>query len=331
MNFMRARVYLLVVLCSVPWLALTPSTSGQDEGEATITVDVSVVNVLATVRDKKGRLINNLTRDDFILEEEGVPQEIRYFSRQTDLPLTLGLVVDTSVSQERLIEDERRASAQFFSQVLRHQKDLAFLISFDVDVELLQDLTDSRKLLGASLDELQIQGSRGGLHPSPVPTSQRPVGTALYDAVFLASSEVLSGQAGRKAVVLISDGFDYGSRVKLRDAITAAHRADVVVYSVRYFDRYFYSRVGLSAGGGSSALKKMARETGGGMFEVRKKQPLRDIFEQIQEELRSQYSLGYTPNAESSNTGFRPIKLRTRDKNLKVQTRSGYYPKPSES
>ena len=112
------------------------------------------------------------------------------------------MVVDTSVSQERLIEDERRASAQFFSQVLRHQKDLAFLISFDVDVELLQDLTDSHKLLQASLDELQIQGSRGGLHPSPVPTSQRPVGTALYDAVFLACSEVLEGQAGRKAVRL---------------------------------------------------------------------------------------------------------------------------------
>ena len=327
---MRAKACFLVVLCSAPWLALAPPTSGQDEGEVTITVDVEVVNVLATVRDKKGRLINNLTRDDFILEEEGVPQEIRYFSRQTDLPLTLGLLVDTSVSQERLIEDERRASAQFFSQVLRHQKDLAFLISFDVDVELLQDLTDSRKLLGASLDELQIQGSRGGLHPSPVPTSQRPVGTVLYDAVFLASSEVLAGQAGRKAVVLISDGIDAGSRVKLLDAITAAHRADVVVYSVRYFDRYYYTRPGFGGGGGSSALKKMARETGGGMFEVRKKQPLRDIFEQIQQELRSQYSLGYTPNRDSSNTGFRPIKLRTRNRSLKVQTRSGYYLKSSE-
>ncbi len=329
MRFIQPLLIASFVACVL--LALLPASRAQEaqEGEgAVITVDVEVVNILATVRDKKGRLINDLSKEDFILEEDGVPQTIHYFSRQTDLPLTLGLLVDTSVSQQRLLGIERQASSQFFSQVLRQKKDLAFLMSFDVDVELLQDLTDSPHLLQRSLEALQIQGGGGGLHPGPVPTNGRPPGTVMFDAVFLASDELMRPQVGRKALVLISDGNDYGSRLTREQAIEAAHRSDVVIYSVRYFDREFYFRAGGLGSGGGSTLKDLARETGGAMFEVRKKNTLAEIFDQIQAELRSQYSIGYTPNREASEGEFRKIKLQAKDKNLKVQARSGYYPKP---
>ena len=319
-------------------VALLPVLSSQEE-DVTISVDVDVVNVLATVRDKQGRLMTGLTKDDFVLEEDGRPQTIRYFTRQTDLPLTIGLLVDTSISQERLIEPQRRASFEFFSKMLRHKKDLAFLISFDVDIELMQDLTDSQKLLGAALRKLRVQGSRSGLHPEPVPTSRRPVGTALYDAVYLAADEMMTPQVGRKALVLISDGNDYGSRMKQKDAIAAAQRADVVVYGVRYYDSQFYnypmgrgrrsSTVSLGGGGGAGTLRKLARETGGAMFEVRRKKPLDEIYDQIQEELRSQYSIGYRSDNDSAGGGFRAIKLIPTRKDVKVQTRAGYYAKAS--
>ncbi len=319
-------------------LALPPSLLSQEE-DITISVDVDVVNVLATVRDKQGRLLTGLTKEDFVLEEDGRPQTIRYFTRQTDLPLTIGLLVDTSISQERLIGPQKRASFQFFSQVLRHEKDLAFLISFDVDIELMQDLTDSQKLLGAALNKLRIQGSRGGLHPGPVPTSRRPVGTALFDAVYLAADEMMTPQVGRKALVLISDGNDYGSRMKREDAIAAAQRANVVIYGIRYYDNQFYNRsMGTGrrgsrtislGGGGASTLKKLAKETGGSMFEVKRKTSLDEIYQQIQEELRSQYSIGYRSDGDPAASGFRTIKLIPKRKDVKVQTRSGYYAKPS--
>ncbi len=320
-------------------VALAPLSRGQEE-DVTISVDVNVVNVLATVRDKQGRLMTGLTKEDFVLEEDGRPQTIRYFTRQTDLPLTIGLLVDTSISQERLIGPQKRASFQFFSQVLRHKKDLAFLISFDVDIELMQDLTDSQKLLGAALNKLRVQGSRSGLHPGPVPTSRRPVGTALFDAVYLAADEMMTPQVGRKALVLISDGNDYGSQMKRADAIAAAQRADVVVYGVRYYDNQFYNRsmgtgrrgsstISLGGGGGSSTLKKLAKETGGSMFEVKRKTSLDEIYQQIQEELRSQYSIGYRSDGDPAASGFRTIKLIPKRKDVKVQTRSGYYAKPS--
>jgi VWFA-related protein len=298
------------------------------EGAASITVDVNVVSILATVRDKDGHLVSNLTKDDFVLEEEGKEQTISYFSRQTDLPLTLGLLVDTSVSQERIIGDESRASSQFFTQVLRLQKDLAFLISFDIDVELLQDLTGSQDLLRSGLSGLRVQGATGGLHPGPVPTSGRQPGTVLFDAVFLAADEMMRNQVGRKALVLISDGVDWGSRVKEDKAIEAAHRADAVIYGVRYVDNGFYRQAGVfGGGGGGSTLRKLARETGGDMYEVSRKHPLSEIYDTIQNELRNQYSIGYSSNLDSSDTGFRKIKLSTKNKSLKVQARSGYYPK----
>tara|TARA_Y100000588_G_scaffold394477_1_gene515153 strand:- start:4052 stop:5029 length:978 start_codon:yes stop_codon:yes gene_type:complete len=319
---MSSVIVVALVVLSPTHLSAQTTT---DSKIPTISIDVQVVNVLASVRDKSGQLVNNLTRDDFVVVEDGEPQEIRYFARQTDLPLTIGLLVDTSVSQERVIDPQKQAAAQFFEEILRHDKDLAFLISFDVDIELLQDLTNSRKLLNTSLQRLRVQGSRGGLYPGPVPQSRRPVGTALFDSVYLAAQEVLRAQVGRKAVVLISDGNDYGSRIKRKEAIEAAHRADVVVYGIRYLDREFYFRAGSSGGGGGATLKKIAKATGGNLFEVKEKMPLRAIFTQIQKELRNQYSIGYRSNHTPGPPAFRRIELRTKRKDLTVQARNGYY------
>ena len=250
------------------------------EDSATFKVDVSVVNILASVRDRDGKIVSDLGKDDFVLEENGKGQEIRYFSRQTDLPMLVGLLVDTSLSQRRLIQNERDASYKFFEQVLRPENDTAFVIRFDTEVELLQDLTNSRPALEAALNDLEVkspfgrtagsgrshfQGWPGGTtwpgggtgwpggrrrQPRPGGGGQRgpggqhgriKVGTALYDSVFLAADEVLRQKTGRKAIILISDGVDAGSKVSQSTAIEAAQRADAIVYSIRYYDSDAYA------------------------------------------------------------------------------------------
>lgn len=286
--------------------------------EATIKVDVDVVSVYASVRDRKGAYIKNLTKDDFTVFEDGKKQEIRYFSRESDLPLTIGLLVDVSRSQEGLIEIEKRAGAQFFQQVLR-PKDAAFVISFGSEAELLQDLTNSQRLLAKGLDGLRLNASVGGLHPSPTGAKQR--GTILYDAVYLAAAEKLKDEVGRKVIVLITDGMDFGSRVSLPEAITAAHKSDAIIYSVYYVDPRVYGWGGYS----DSDLKKMSEETGGRVFRVDRKNDLEDIFRQIQEEVRSQYAIGYNPGGQSGPGGFRKIEIRTSNRDLKVLARKGYY------
>lgn len=287
-----------------------------------ITVDVDVVNVLASVRDKNGRLVANLGKDDFIVKEDGQPQEIRYFARETDLPLTMGLLVDVSRSQGNLIETEKSAAQSFFANVLR-KKDLAFLISFGEEAELLQDFTGSPALLRERLERLRISAPVSGLHPGPVPTIHKPRGTVLYDAVYLAAREKLAREVGRKAIILITDGVDMGSRLSREQAIEAAQRADAAIYGIYYVD---HSAYGFGFGAPSdSDLKKMAEQTGGRVYKVDRKHSLADIFRELQEELRSQYAIGYTPSNPAKDGGFRKLEVRTRDKNLKVQARTGYY------
>src|SRR5579864_2022193 len=216
-----------------------PATFGQDE--PTIKVEVNVVNILFTVRDKRGGLIGNLNKDDFTIFEDGKQQDIKYFNRETDLPLTIGLLIDVSASQGNLIDIERNAAYQFFGSVLRKQ-DLAFLISFGADAELLQDYTNSPALLRKGLQGLQVNSDVGGLHPGPVPTVYQPRGTILYDAVYLAASDQLKGQVGRKVLVLITDGEDQGSRYTIKQAIESAQKADAIVYGFYYVDRGFYQQ-----------------------------------------------------------------------------------------
>jgi VWFA-related protein len=317
---------------------------------ATFKVDVRVVNVLATVRERKGRIVNDLAKEDFILEEDGKPQQIQYFSRQTDEPLIIGLLVDTSFSQRNLIEDERNASFQFLEQVLRPSCDQAFLIKFDSEAELLQDLTNSREKMKKALEGLktpddQASGRRqgwpgggrqgwpgGGGQGRPGRSWRGGMGTVLFDSVFLASDEIFRKQEGRKAIILISDGVDWASKLAPRDAIEAAQRADTLIYSIRYYDPDAYDFNQPTVFGrsedkeGRNVLKSLSNETGGRMFEVTRKLKLKDTYETIQEELRNQYYLGYTP-PERKIPGFHRISLRTRVPNVEVITRTGYYTK----
>ena len=339
--------------------ALLPASKWlRAQDQTTFSTDVKVVNVFATVRDKKGQIVKNLTKDDFALEEDTHPQTIRYFSREIDLPLTLGLLVDTSMSQRRVLGEERSASYKFFDQVLRPDKDMAFVIHFDREVELLKDLTSSKKDLDAGLDQLdtpQMQsrdqggggggGDNGGYPGGRGGGGRRGGGgggTLLYDAILLSSNEIMKKQHGRKAVILLTDGVDRNSKTSLTGAIESAQRADTLVYSILFKGPEEYGGgfggpgMGRRHGGGGrfpqqqrsdgkKILEQISKETGGAFFEVSKKQPIEKIYDQIQEELRSQYNLGYTSDQTNAGAGFRKITLTAKEKGLVVQARDGYY------
>jgi VWFA-related protein len=287
----------------------------------TLKVDVDVVSILASVRDKKGSLIPSLNKDDFTVLEDGKPQTIKYFTRESDLPLTIGLLVDVSRSQENLIDIERRAADQFFRQVLR-KKDIAFLISFGEESELLQDYTSSPRLLLEGLNQLRVSGGAGGIHPGPVPTISQPRGTVLFDAVYLAGNEKLKGEVGRKVIVVITDGVDQGSKLTRSQAIEAAQKADAVIYSIDYEDPRYHGMWGPS---GDSDLKKMSDETGGHVYKVDRKNTLEQVFKELQDEMRTQYLIGYSPSNEVKDGGYRHLEIRTSNKDLRVQARKGYY------
>ena len=286
-----------------------------------IKVDVSVVNVLCTVRDKKGGLVPHLNKDDFTILEDGKPQPIKYFTPETDLPLTIGMLVDVSGSQENLIGIERNAASAFFSQVLR-KKDEAFLIAFGPEAELLQDYTNSTRLLNEGLNQLRVHGGVGGITPGPVPIDPR--GTILYDAVYLAANDKLRTEVGRKVIVVITDGVDEGSRLTNDQGIEAAQKADAVIYSILYADPRFRGPFG-NFGGGESALHKMSDATGGRVFRVDRGHTLDQIFRELQDEMRSQYSIGYTPSNDSKDGSYRKLDIKLASKDMKAQARKGYY------
>jgi VWFA-related protein len=294
------------------------------QDQDTIKVEVNLVNVLCTVRNKSGGLIGNLEKGDFKIFEDGKEQEIKNFTRETDLPLTIGLLVDTSKSQERLIDIEKRAAYQFFSKVLR-QKDEAFLMQFGAEAELLQDSTNSPKILQKGLDELRLSVPLGGLHPGPVPTMQNQAGTILYDATYLAANEKLRGEVGRKAIVLITDGVDTGSKISRDKSIEAAQKADSIIYSIYYVDRAAYGFGNFGGGGGEGELRRMSSETGGQVFKVEKNHTLDEIFQEIQDEMRSQYAITYQPPNPKRDGSYHKIEIRVAGKDYKVQARKGYY------
>ena len=352
----------------------THAQAANGQGVATMSVDVKVVTLPVTVRDKKGQIVRNLTKDDFDLQEDGRPQVIKYFTQDTNLPLTLGLLVDTSLSQRNVLDQERSASKVFLDQMLTNAKDKAFLIHFDREVELLQDLTSSHDKLEGALQLLntpQLERAGGSSDPQSSdpqsapgsqPRASRGGGTLLYDAIFLASNELMKKQQGRKALIVLSDGDDRGSRESLQSAIEAAQRADTVVYSILFADKHENSNgfggpgsgrshIGFPGGGypgggwpggggggrgggrspqeprvdGKKILDQISRETGGRLYEVSKKQAIDQIYDSIAEELRTQYNLGYTPDKSNAETGYHKISLAAKQKDYVVQTRDGYY------
>jgi VWFA-related protein len=313
-------------------------------------VSTVVVNVPATVHNKHGQIIRDLKKEDFILQEDGQQREIHYFALDADLPLTLGLLVDTSLSQRRVLEDERRASYKFLDDMLR-QEDKAFIIHFDREAELLQDLTSDRHSLEGALNDLHTpdmserRTSSGGGWPGGGGHRRGGggwgggPGTVLYDAAYLASDELMKKQQGRKALILLTDGVDTGSMVSLERSIEATQRADTIIYSILFYDAQVYGPLGQFGGGGwgrhgginmpygtdgKKVLKRMSEETGGRMFEVSSKLPIEAVYQQIADELRNQYNLGFTPETGEA-LGYHKLQLKTKQKDYVVQARTGYY------
>jgi len=335
-------------------LMLVPGTPLRGQQQPKISVEANMVTVFATVRDNHSQIVSNLTKDDFVLDEDARPQKISYFARENDLPLTVGLLVDTSLSQRHVLDQERSASSSFVDHTLREdKKDQAFLIHFDREIELLQDLTSSRKKLDSALGLLQTPQtedvSEGGGH-------HHGGGTLLYDAIFLASDELMKKQQGRKALIVLSDGVDRGSKETLSSAIESAQRANTVVFSILFKDEQQNEPRGSFGGGGNGGgwgghggwdshggggrgfpppqearpddkkvLGQISTETGGRLFEVSKKLTVDQIYDQIQQELRGQYILGYVPDKSPSSAEYHKIQLTTKQKDLTVQAREGYY------
>jgi VWFA-related protein len=282
--------------------------------DAKFSTDVNVVTLLATVHDRDGRVIKNLTKEDFILHDEGKPQTITYFTRETDLPLTIGLLVDTSRSQIRVLDAEQRASYKFLDQVLREGKDRAFVARFDIDVAVVQGFTGARAELREALDGLEI----------PPRTA-----TLLFEAVRKISEENMRRETGRKAYIILSDGVSFRDPVSIGTAIEFAQRADVIIYSIMFAGprrMQAVSRAG-KHDRGRKALERLSDETGGSYFEVSPRHTIENIYGDIEEALRNQYSIGYTSRQPGKSGEYRKIKLATRNKKLIVRTRDGYYAK----
>jgi VWFA-related protein len=341
-------------------LAALPLPSQQS---SPITLNVSAVNLVATVRDKHGNLVRNLSKDDFTLDQDAKPQSITYFAKESDLPLTLGLLVDTSLSQRRVLDQERSASRSFLDRVLREDKDKAFLIHFDHEVELLQDLTSSREKLLAAIDQIHTpqfsQSNSGGGSSGDGGSSggsgrgshgHGHGGTLLYDSVYLAANELMKKQQGRKALVILTDGVDRGSKESLTEAIEAAQRADTLIYCILFADKEEGHGNGGGSGGprmggggmggrgggyprrteesrpdGKKVLEQIAKTSGGRFFEVSKKETLDKIYADLDEELRNQYVLGYSPDKPDATVGYHKLHLAVKQKDAQVQTRDGFY------
>jgi VWFA-related protein len=302
-----------------------------DNAVSTLKVNVDVVQLFFNVKDKKGGLIPNLPKDDFEIFEDGKQQTIKYFTAESNLPLTLGILIDASGSQQRVLEMEKEIGGSFLAQILR-EKDMAFVLSFDVNVDLLQDFTNSTHLLKTALNSARINNGGGfgggagipGQGGGPVPTSN-PRGTLLYDAVYLAAHDELSQQVGRKAMILLTDGEDQGSQLKLKDAIEAAQKSDSIAYVLLCADRGFYGLGGIGYSG-DSEMKKLTLETGGRVIDVgNKPEKLKQAFDQIALELRSQYNIGYTSINSAKDGSFRKVEIHPKNKDYKIQARSGYY------
>ena len=327
-------VALFAFLSAAPFVAgqqtQQPSQSSDDSQQQpteTLKVNVNVVQLFFNVKDKHGALIPNLKKEDFEISEENTPQTVKYFTAESNLPLTLGMMIDSSGSQRNVIDMEKEVGGAFLRQILT-DKDEAYVLSFDITVDLLQDFTRDTRRLQAALNKAKVNvdytsGGIPGMGGGTVPQHGNSPGTLLYDAVYLSAHDMLSKEVGRKAMIILTDGQDEGSRLKIQDAIEAAQKADAIVYVLLCADRGFYGGFGYS---GEGEMRKLTEQTGGRVINVGNKfDKLREAFDQIAKELRSQYNIGYTPTNSKRDGTYRKIQIKTKDNNYKIQSRAGYY------
>jgi len=321
-----ALVIASLFLAAIVFAQQQSQQSDQDQkpGE-TLKINVNVVQLFFNVKDKHGALIPSLTKDDFTIAEDTKPQTIKYFTAESNLPLTLGMMIDSSGSQRNVLDMEKEVGGAFLKQILT-DKDEAFVISFDISIDLLQDFTRDTHRLQAALNKAKVNvdytsGGIPGMGGGPIPQQNSP-GTLLYDAVYLSAHDMLSKEVGRKAMILLTDGQDEGSRLKIQDAIEASQKADAIVYVLLCADRGFYGGFGYS---GEGDMRKLTEQTGGRVINVGNKfDKLREAFDQIAKELRSQYNVGYTPTNPKQDGSYRKIEIKNKQ-NYKIQSRSGYY------
>jgi Ca-activated chloride channel homolog len=288
------------------------STAGQNAPENTVRVRVELVNVLATVTDKKNHLVLNLNKDDLQVFENNQPQQIRFFSRETDLPLRIGMLIDSSNSIRDRLRFEQEAAVEFLNDALRPGKDQAFVVGFDVEPQLLQDYTDDVDKLGNAIRNIQAGG-----------------GTGLYDAIFFACKQKMlifppPEPYLRRVMIIISDGQDNESEHTREEALSMAQRAEVTIFAIST------SQGGSNAGTGPNSkgdrvLMRLAQETGGRVFFPFEASDLTANFQEIARELRSQYSVAYVSTNSAHDGTFRAINIQAKDKNLRVRSKAGYF------
>lgn len=314
MPSVRNSLNLMVVTALTLSLAF-PALPQEPSQGPTLKATVNLVNLFATVRDKNKRIVGDLKQEDFKVFEDNVEQKIAFFSKEVTMPITLGLLIDTSGSEQNRLGAEQEAASRFLERVMK-KGDEAMVISFDLDVDLLADFTDDRGQIERAINKARIGAVSGGvITPGTIPSNTG--GTHFYDAVYLACNEKLSTEAGRKALVIITDAQDEGSRLRVEDAIEAAQRTDTVIHVLLVHDPGFSWR--------PDVAKKMSDETGGRTIEVSSEKRLNEAFDQISEELRSQYTIGYYPTNTAKNGLFRKVRVEAPGKDDKILTRKGYY------
>lgn len=319
----------LVPSPDAPPVSTAPPPPPDEPSMGTLKLNVNLVDLFFTVKTKSGELVPHLSMADCSVAEDKVPQTLKNFSAETHLPLNLGILLDTSGSQYEVLPLEQQAGGQFLERVLK-SKDQAFLVSFDVNVDLLQDFTNSARMLERAMDKAQINtaggnGSSGipGLGGGTIPIHGTPKGTLLYDAIYQASNDKMAQQNGRKAFIILTDGEDEGSDHKIQDAIAAAQKSNTIVYVILIADPRGYGSFGYS---GYSAAKKIADETGGRLINVGSNgKKLDAAFQQIEEELRTEYLASYTPTNLKQDGSFRRISVQCKGDDMKIQVRKGYY------
>lgn len=309
------------------FLALPAQQRSQNPPAKLIKSTSVVVNIYTTVEGSRKRPIRNLTEGDFELTDDAAPQKIEYFSPETNAPLSLGIALDTSVSQAHILATEQAAADKFLSSVLQ-SGDQAFVMSFDVDVKLLQDFTGTPAKLMQAVDSAEI--NQTGKSVLRLNGASSTGGTHLYDAVYLASNEVMKERHGREVLVLVTDGEDQGSKIDLQKSVEAAEQANVIVYSIIVNDPEFYSLMGASYHG-YARVRELANLTGGRTIRVQSAGQIGQAFGEIEQELRSQYRLGYSPSNLRHDGSFHRIHLKIRGHNYAIRARSGYYDMGVES